>query len=176
MAETPRAAISGELHSVAGGGVVRMQARYATDIDQLWSALTDPQRLARWYGDVTGDLRVGGEFTAFVPSSGWDGRGRIDACDPPRQLKVAMWEPDRTEEPLAVDLVSAGDHTMLLLEKRGIGEDLAWAYAAGWHAHLEDLAAHLEGSDRADLGARWNTRFDELESTYRALKVVPLDR
>jgi uncharacterized protein YndB with AHSA1/START domain len=38
-------------------GVVRIEDRYATDINDLLSALTDPERLARWHGQVEGDLR-----------------------------------------------------------------------------------------------------------------------
>ena len=52
----------GSLRSADGKGVVRMEDRFDTDIDDLWSALTDPRRLARWIGDVEGDLRLGGEF------------------------------------------------------------------------------------------------------------------
>jgi len=42
--------ILGSLRSADDKGVVRMEDRYDTDIDDLWSALTDPGRLARWYG------------------------------------------------------------------------------------------------------------------------------
>jgi hypothetical protein len=37
----------GSLRAVDGRAVVRMQDRFSTDIEDLWSALTDPQRLAR---------------------------------------------------------------------------------------------------------------------------------
>ena len=77
MSKLPRHDVEGTLHSLDGMGIVRMKSRYDTDIDDLWSALTDPQRLARWYGRVGGDLRIGGEFTATVFGSGWDGRGRV---------------------------------------------------------------------------------------------------
>jgi hypothetical protein len=40
--------ILGSLRSADGKGIVRMQDRFDTDIDDLWSALTDPRRLARW--------------------------------------------------------------------------------------------------------------------------------
>src|SRR5262249_48030830 len=60
------------LRSVDGKGVVRVEDRIATDIDDVWSALTDPERLARWYGRVEGDLRLGGEFRLFVDASGWE--------------------------------------------------------------------------------------------------------
>ena len=62
--------IEGTLHSADAKGTVRIKGRYETDIQDLWSALTDPQRLARWYGSVDGDLRVGDVFTCFVPGSG----------------------------------------------------------------------------------------------------------
>ena len=51
------ARILGSLRSADGKGIVRIEDRYDTDIDDLWSALTDPGRLARWYGQVEGDLR-----------------------------------------------------------------------------------------------------------------------
>jgi hypothetical protein len=44
----------------AGLVEVRMEDRFDTDIDDLWSALTDPGRLARWHG----------EFEAATPVSG----------------------------------------------------------------------------------------------------------
>jgi hypothetical protein len=40
--------ILGSLRSADGKGIVRMEDRFDTDIDDLWSALTDPGRLARW--------------------------------------------------------------------------------------------------------------------------------
>ena len=57
---SPDTRILGSLRSADGAGVVRIEDRYDTDIDDLWSALTDPARLARWYGQVEGDFRPGG--------------------------------------------------------------------------------------------------------------------
>src|SRR5258708_20686745 len=71
--------ILGSLRSADGNGVVRMQDRYDTDIDDLWSALTDPGRLARWYGQVDGDLRPGGEFRLYIESDGVEGAARVAA-------------------------------------------------------------------------------------------------
>src|SRR6266576_7353514 len=63
--------ILGTLRSADGKGVVRMEDRFDTDIDDQWSALTDPRRLARWLGEVEGDLHLGGEFRARFFASGW---------------------------------------------------------------------------------------------------------
>ena len=46
--------IPGSLDVADGRGIVRMQDRYDTDIDDLWTALTDPYRLARWIAEVHG--------------------------------------------------------------------------------------------------------------------------
>src|SRR5262245_34261204 len=82
--------ILGALRPVdADKGAVRVQDLYATDIDDLWSALTEPERLARWIAQVEGDLSLGGEFTARFTSS-WGGPGRVDVCEPPRRLLLTM--------------------------------------------------------------------------------------
>ena len=67
---TPAGArILGSLRSADGTGVVRIEDRYDTDVDDLWSALTDPARLARWYGQVEGDLQPGGEFRVYLEAA-----------------------------------------------------------------------------------------------------------
>ena len=90
----PGTRILGSLRSAGGKGVVRMEDRFDADIENLWSALTDPGRLARWMGEVEGDLRLGGEFRARFFASGWEGTGRVEACEPLRRLLLltnATW-------------------------------------------------------------------------------------
>ena len=74
--------IVGSLRSADGKGIVRMEDRFDTGIDDLWSALTDAGRLGRWLGEFEGDLRLGGEFRARFFASGWEGTGRVEACEP----------------------------------------------------------------------------------------------
>lgn len=163
--------IEGTLHSRVGKGVVRMNCRFATGIYDLWSALTDPQRLAQWYGRVQGEFRVGGEITAFVTASGWDGRGRIEVCAPPEQLRVTMSEDEGPEQVVTAELGADGDGTTLVVEVCGMPLDFVWAYGAGWQVHVEDLGAHLAGKDRENSDTRWN----ELEVIYREMAVSPLE-
>ena len=158
--------IVGTLRTADGKGVVRMEDRFNTDIDDLWSALTDPGRLARWLGEFEGDLRLGGEFRARFFASGWEGTGRVDACEPPRHLLV-MTRQDRQDEEHAIEatLTADGDHTILILEERGMPVNLLAAYGAGIQVHIEDLAAHIAGRERCDADARWG----ELQPAYEAL-------
>jgi uncharacterized protein YndB with AHSA1/START domain len=110
MTSSPR--ILGSLRSADGKGVVRMEDRIDTDIDDLWSALTDASRLARWYGEVEGDLRLGGEYRARLFASGWEGTGRIEACEPPQRLLLVIKQAtEQDEEVIEVTLTADGDQT-----------------------------------------------------------------
>ena len=155
--------VVGTLGSVDGAGVVRMEDHYDTGIDDLWSALTDPQRLARWIADVEGDLRVGGEFRASF-TSGWEGSGRVDVCEPPRRLRVIMAPGQKDQTVIEAELVAEGGQTSLVVEERGLPLDELAAHGAGWQAHVEDLAAHLARRERTD----WRTRWTQLTPAYRA--------
>jgi uncharacterized protein YndB with AHSA1/START domain len=170
MTEEKRAntRITGALRSIDGRGVVRIEGSYDTDIDDLWSALTDPQRLARWIAEVEGDLHLGGVFRATF-TSGWEGPGRIDACDPPRHLLLTM-TPGREEETVIEAVLGAdGDQTTLVVEERGLPLEELAAHGAGWQAHLEDLVAHSAGREPTD----WRTRWNELTPSYREQTVRP---
>jgi len=126
----PETRILGNLRSADGQGVVRMEDRYDTDIDDLWSAITDPRRLARWYGQVEGDLRPGGEFHGRLEF--WEGTGRVKACEPLRRLLVTTRGVDEPyDEVIEATLTADGDQTILVIETRGMPPDLIAAYGPG---------------------------------------------
>ena len=163
----PDGRILGSLRSADGKGVVRMEDRFDADIDDVWSALTDPARLARWYGEVEGDLRLGGEYRARLFSSGWEGTGRVEVCEPPQRLLVRIKDADEPDEGVIEAVLTAdADQTIVIWEERGMSLDLLSAYGAGVQIHVEDLADHLAGRERrGDAKARW----DELHSAYQDL-------
>ncbi|MFL5942935.1 MAG: SRPBCC family protein [Gaiellaceae bacterium] len=157
--------ILGTLRTENGVGVVRIEDRFDAAIDEVWSALTDPTRLARWYGEVEGDLSLGGEFRSRVFASGWEGTGRITTCEPPRRLATVSREPGRDESVHEVTLTADGDQTVIVYENLSVPPDLLWAYGTGEQIHVEDLGAHLAGLERNGDEARWAA----LESAYREL-------
>jgi len=161
--------ILGSLGSAEGKGFVRIEDRLDAHVGDVWSALTDPRRLARWLGEVEGDLRPGGEFRAHFFASGWQGTGRVDVCEPSRRLLVLTRDADEPDAPeehvIEVTLNADGDRTLLSWEERPIPVDLLPAYGAGLQIHVEDLAAHLGGRERCDAQAR----FGELFPAYQEL-------
>jgi uncharacterized protein YndB with AHSA1/START domain len=157
--------ILSSLRPADGTGIVRTEDRYDTDVNDLWSALTDPERLARWIAEVEGDLRLGGKFRARFTST-WEGTGRVEACEPPRRLLVVTKQTDEIDEQaIEATLTADGDQTILVIEERGLPAGHLAGYGAGWQVHLEDLAAHIAGRERCDFEARWR----ELTPAYEAL-------
>ena len=167
--------ILGDLRSAGGAGVVRIQDRYDTDIEDLWTALTDPARLARWYGRVEGDLRPGGQFRTYLEASDVEAVGRVDACEPPRRLQLTTRETDESylrghgvpPHGASIDptLTAVGDQTDLVIQVHGMPLDKIAFYGAGWQVHAENLATHLAGRERGDTEARW----EELVPSYQGL-------
>jgi len=147
-----------------GLGVVRVEDVYATTIDDLWSAITDPSRLKRWVVEVSGDLRVGGDFSANF-TSGWSGSGTVDVCDAPNLLRVRTWQPGQEVTTIEAVLTAEGDRTRLVIEERGLPLADYAGHGAGWQAHAEDLHALVDGREPGIWADRWR----ELNDAYLAL-------
>jgi uncharacterized protein YndB with AHSA1/START domain len=167
--------ILGTLRSAQGKGVVRIEDRYDTAIEDLWSALTDPDRLGRWYGKVEGDLRPGGRFRVYLEANDIESTGRVEACEPPQRLVVTTRETDESyrkgqgvppfDAVNEVTLTADGDQTILVIEVRGMPLNKIASYGGGWQIHAENLAAYVAGREGGDSEARWN----ELVSAYQDL-------
>ena len=65
------------------GRSVTLQRDYAAPIEDVWDALTNPERIGRWFLPISGDYRLGGRYQ-FEGNAG----GKIVACEQPNRLKV----------------------------------------------------------------------------------------
>lgn len=139
----------GELERrVRGGGdghVVELSRAYDATAEDLWDACTTPERIARWFLPVSGDLRAGGTYQ-LEGNAG----GRIEACEPPRHLRLT-WVFGEQQSLLEVDVAGlAGDRAQLRL-RHTVPDDDHWrqfgpgATGVGFELALLGLAAHLAG-------------------------------
>ena len=73
-------------HTESGETVaVTLHRRYPADQADVWQAITDPDRVRRWFLPLAGDLREGGSFQ-LEGNAGGD----IVKCEPPRHLMVTF--------------------------------------------------------------------------------------
>lgn len=158
--------ILGSVSVMDGSGIVRIEDRFDTDIDDLWTAITDPRRLAQWLCEVEGDLRTGGDVRIHYFGSGWEGTCRIEACEPPHRFQIRGKDEGLSYETVKeVVLTSMGDHTLLVVEERGMPADKVAAYGAGNQIEVEDLASYLAGDKAEDAEERWKA----LQPAYEEL-------
>ena len=62
--------------------VITLTQTFPTTPDDLWDACTNPDRLARWFEPLTGDLRRGGRYRLLDSGT----VGTIETCEAPRAL------------------------------------------------------------------------------------------
>lgn len=155
-------------------GAVRVEDVYDTDLDDLWSACTTPERLARSIAEVSGELRVGGTVHV-VFTSGWAGPARIEVCDAPHHLLLTAEPGSAQQTQMEAWLTPEGSRTRLVVEERGLPlADLPF-HGAGWQAHLEDVGRSLadvgspSAGDRSPqtASAAWHERWTELTPAYQ---------
>jgi uncharacterized protein YndB with AHSA1/START domain len=122
--------------------------RYDTDAADLWRAITEPERLARWFAPVEGDLVEGGTFTIRFDDNEVTGC-RLTSCDAPHGF---AWEwPHGTHTSLvAVAVEPAGEQARLLITHTRLSPSSAAGYAAGWDVYVRRLADEVAGRPAAD--------------------------
>jgi uncharacterized protein YndB with AHSA1/START domain len=133
--------------------MVVAERTYNAATEDVWDALTNAERIPRWFLPVSGDLRLGGHYQ-LEGNAG----GTITACEPPRQLAVT-WEFGGEVTWVEVRLTASGDDTTLRLEHIALVDDERWnefgpgAVGIGWDLTLTALAEHLTTGEQvvADL-------------------------
>jgi uncharacterized protein YndB with AHSA1/START domain len=116
---------------------------YDTDIADLWDALTNAQRLPRWFLAVEGDLKPGGRYQ-LKGNAG----GSIERCEPPSGLALT-WEMRGEVSWVELRLaIESGERTRLtLVHTAPVSEFWAQfgpgAVGVGWELGLMGLALHL---------------------------------
>lgn len=136
----------GEVLREADGVRLRFERAFTTDIDDLWSAITDPERCARWLGRWSGDPTSG--TVSFAMTAEDDAAPEpvsIDACEPPRRLAVTFATGDGPW-PLEVTLTERGEVTELVFVHHLAEPYDASSVGPGWQYYLDRLAAVVTGA------------------------------
>lgn len=124
--------------------VVVAAQEYPSGVDDVWDAVTNPDRLPRWFLPVSGDLTPGGRYQ-FQGNAG----GEVLACDKPERVLVT-WEFGDAVTWLELTLTDLGGRTRLQLEHVAPLVDQWFEYGpgavgVGWDLAFFGLANHLAG-------------------------------
>jgi uncharacterized protein YndB with AHSA1/START domain len=147
----------GEGNVPAGvGHSVLLRREYDAPVEDVWDALTNPERIGRWFLPISGDYRLGGRYQ-FEGNAG----GEIVACERPNRLKVT-WvygevsrDADISELEVRLSTVDGGatrfelEHTAIVPEDRW-DEYGPGAVGVGWDGGLLGLTLHLRGRSLDD--------------------------
>ena len=126
---------------------VTLSRGYATTVEDLWDAVTDGERLARWFLPVSGELELGGRYQ-LEGNAG----GVITACERGSHLALT-WEfgEDLSWVEIEFSEDGAGRARLALTHIAQLSEH--WdeygpgAAGVGWELGLLGLALHLDQPD-----------------------------
>ena len=135
----------GQIRRLDNGFEGRLERLIEHDRDAVWRMLTESQALAQWLAPGSIELRIGGVVHIDFVDSGTKIESTVLELEPLRLLEYSWSSGDEPERPLRWELSAVGTKTRLVLTLRlPADEDVAKA-CAGFDAHLEMLAAALEG-------------------------------
>jgi uncharacterized protein YndB with AHSA1/START domain len=140
---------------------VRRTIRIAAPIDKVWSAVTEPEHISRWFGQTALDGREAGATGTMTFVDRPVVPLRIEAIDPPRMVSY-RWCNDDARERLSAEideehstvftftLEAAGDGTQLTVVETGFESTSdpvtnLHAHRGGWDSELDRLVDLLEG-------------------------------
>ncbi|MDD7967479.1 SRPBCC family protein [Actinomycetospora lemnae] len=115
--------------------LVTVSRAFPTDVDDLWCACTQADRIARWFLPVSGELRLGGRYQ-LEGNAG----GTVTACDPPRGFD-ATWE-----------FGGGVSWIEVRLDPEGAGDPAAARFTLTHIAHVDDDHWRTYGPGAAGIG------------------------
>ncbi|WP_410657745.1 SRPBCC family protein [Amycolatopsis sp. lyj-112] len=127
---------------------LELRREYPDPIDDVWSALTESERMARWIGTWTGAAGVGNTIMLLMTAEEGSepNPAVIRECDPPKRLVVDLDNPGQPMWRVELTLTPQGAGTVLDFVHLMPASD--WDTSdirKGWHFYLDRLGASLIG-------------------------------
>jgi uncharacterized protein YndB with AHSA1/START domain len=150
--------------------IVTISQAYDTDVDDLWDACTNIERIPRWFLPITGDLRAGGHYEL-----GGNANGSILTCFPPHEF-TATWECGEDVSWIEVRILAEGSHRSRVELQHISRVSEHWeqfgpgATGMGYDGALVGLTIHLSTGEAVDpaSGQQWMASEDGRRFTKRS--------
>jgi len=162
-----------DMGKILNSHTVRFERLLPGPIEHVWEHLTDRAAMAKWLcPDATMELKVNGRVDLKMgnvdPTNGTkhNFRGIVTECEAPHLIAYSWFETssDLSSE-VRFELEPKGDKVLLVLTHTRLSPDYMPKVGAGWHAHLDELAAILRGEKPLE----FSPVFNELLKKYSAL-------
>lgn len=141
---------------------------FRAPVEDVWAAVTEPDRLERWIGTWEGDPASG--QVLFTMTAEGEGAqpvvNKIDECRPPYLLQVSFTEEDQPWV-LRLELRESDGVTTLDFAQRISDPELGASYGPGWEYYLDRLVTAQAGGDAGTV--QWDDYFPSMSDHYRSL-------
>ncbi len=150
------------------GRHLRFERTLPFPLEDVWSAVTVPERLALWFGQLAGDPGSGRVELLMTAEEGAEPDPvTIHECHRPHRLRVTLGgEDDDWSLELTLDPVDGGTDLVFVHHLRGC--DDARCLGPGWQLYLDRLEAVLGGAAVPDDFDRY---YPALADAYRVAVV-----
>jgi uncharacterized protein YndB with AHSA1/START domain len=140
---------NGRVERLADTLTLHLDRIFEAPIDDVWAAITEPERLARWLGTWRGDPASGRVMFAMTFEEGdSEQEMEIRECTPPHRLAVTSHAGPYTWH-LDADLSESDGVTTLSFSQPGVEADDLPSIGPGWEYYLDRLVASETGGDLA---------------------------
>lgn len=134
-----------EVRRANDGSSAFLDCNYNAPLEKVWEAITNRDKLAKWFGKVSGDMSQGAELTFYL---GVDISSRVLAFEPFHKLVLTWLHPGREEDKVKIRLKANSKGTLLELEQFSKDKTDWWFGAgAGWESALVRLSLLLQGDN-----------------------------
>lgn len=138
---------TGRIVHEGGRRALLITREFRAPIEDVWAAVTEPERLSRWIGTWAGDPASGRvAFTMTAEEGAVAEDMEIRECDPPRLLAVTSHVGEE-QWLLELRLEEHDGTTTLTFTQPGIDPVQAESVGPGWEYYLDRLVAVESGGD-----------------------------
>jgi uncharacterized protein YndB with AHSA1/START domain len=140
---------TGKIERRNGQHVLVLTRQFRAPVEDVWAAVTEPDRLARWIGTWEGDASSGNvRFRMLFEGDAPAETMSIRVCEPPHRLHVTSQVGAQTWL-LELDLAHAAGVTTLTFTQPGVTAGQASDVGPGWDYYLDRLMDVEHGVDPA---------------------------
>ena len=173
-------AISRDYGALTAPATLTIERLLPGSIDRVWAYLTESDLRRQWLAAGKMEMRVGSPVELVwrnnelmdnpgTPPEGLDGRhemqSEITELDPPHRLGFTFGNAGE----VTFDLEPVGDMVRLTLVHRRLPDRTTMLkVSAGWHAHIDVLAARLSGDEPPPFWDNWAALKAEYEQRLPA--------